>query len=357
MFLFLPMIYDALIDSLIDRVEESQVAYYIQRLQSFYTRSYNSDSTLAVAQWLYDEFYNLGADTVFFQTFFYDGYMQRNVIARFYGDSMHLYRVLVGAHHDSRPYSGYAPGADDNASGVSLLLSLASILKYGIFDRTVELVAFAAEEPGLVGSDKYAQKLYSENDTILFYLNADMIGGDADYINDIVIVERDEGNAQSSNDYLSHVYADTLARFIVEYTTLDTQFGPIYASDYMPFEERGFVTLGLFEYHWNSTYHSSGDVIDSLDVSYATQIIKGASAFVLHVANLRGIVPDSSTYVVESPSMGREIGVRVFDVRGKLVGNFRSMDEFMKVSRFKGLFIVERIYERGKKIQKVFKGG
>ncbi len=357
MFLLIAIAYDAQIDSLIGRIEESDVSYYIQRLQNFYTRSYNSDSTLAVAQWLYDEFYNLGADTVFFQTFFYDGYMQRNVIARFYGDSMHLHRVLVGAHHDSRPYSGYAPGADDNASGVSLLLSLASILRYGIFDRTVELVAFAAEEPGLIGSDKYAQKLYSENDTILFYLNADMIGGDADYINDMVIVERDEGNSQSSNDYLSHVYADTLARYIVEYTTLDTQFGPIYSSDYMPFEERGFVTLGLFEYHWNSTYHSSDDVIDSLDVAYATQVIRGASAFVLHFAGLRGVIPDSSTYVVESPSMGREVGVRVFDVAGRFVGSFQSLNDFMKSPRFRGIFIVERLYERGKRVQKILKGG
>ncbi len=356
MLLIFAFVYDARIDTLISRVESQTVSQYIQKLQDFGTRVYRSDTTLLVAQWIHDKFYQLGADTVFYQTFFYEGQMQRNVIARFYGDSSYLARVIVGAHHDSRPYTGPAPGADDNASGVSFLLTLAGILNQAEFNRTIELVAFAAEEPGLIGSDKYAQKLYSENDTFLLYLNADMIGGDIDYVNDAIVVERDEGNSQNSNDYLSHVYADTLAMAFIEYTTLDTEYGPIYASDYMPFEQRGFVTIGVFEEHMNSTYHSRYDVIDSLDIQYATQVVKGASAFVLYLAGVTKVLEDSTTSIPEVVDLGRELYVNVYDLSGRRLVEKAHPDRFESYIRGRGIYLIERIFERGKKIEKFLKG-
>ncbi len=353
--------YDPRVDTLVSLIDTQLVGSFVRTLQNFYTRSYTSDSALRVAQYIYDRFLEFGADTVFYQIFFYGGKQQRNVVARFYGDSMHLPRIIVGAHHDSRPYDGYAPGADDNASGVSLLLSLAYVLRFASFVRTVELVAFAAEEPGLVGSDKYAQKLYSENDSFLLYINADMIGGDIHETNNTVIVERDEGNAVSSNDSLSWMFADSLASTIQTYTNLNTTFGPIFASDYMPFEQRGYVCIGVFEYNWNSTYHSEWDVVDSMDLNYATEVVRGVSAFVLELASVRSIdslpapdttvvPPEDSTTAVHENNYGNLLYMKVYSLDGKLLGKVSTLHNLRR-----GVYIVEYVYERARRFDKFVK--
>jgi len=67
-----------------------------------------------------------------------NGRRSANVIA---GHAAEALRVVVGAHYDSRPN---APGADDNASGVSVLLELARQMAGK--RRDLLFVAFGAEE-------------------------------------------------------------------------------------------------------------------------------------------------------------------------------------------------------------------
>jgi Zn-dependent M28 family amino/carboxypeptidase len=70
--------------------------------------------------------------------------------------------VLISAHYDSRGSLGSvrAPGGNDDGSGVTGLLAIARTIKrLGVkFRSNVELVAFAGEEQGLVGSQHYARK-------------------------------------------------------------------------------------------------------------------------------------------------------------------------------------------------------
>lgn len=70
--------------------------------------------------------------------------------------------VLLSAHYDSRGSFGSsrAPGGDDDGSGVIALLGIAqAIADTGLtFRSNVELVAFAGEEQGLLGSKAYARK-------------------------------------------------------------------------------------------------------------------------------------------------------------------------------------------------------
>jgi Zn-dependent M28 family amino/carboxypeptidase len=66
--------------------------------------------------------------------------------------------VLLGAHYDSIPRQGAAPGAEDNGSGVTTLLSVANALKdMGTPKRSIHFVLFTAEEVGLVGSKAYVK--------------------------------------------------------------------------------------------------------------------------------------------------------------------------------------------------------
>jgi Zn-dependent M28 family amino/carboxypeptidase len=69
---------------------------------------------------------------------------------------------LLGAHYDSRGSFGSvsAPGANDDGSGIITLLAIArTIARKGVkFHANVELVAFAGEEQGLLGSRAYSRQ-------------------------------------------------------------------------------------------------------------------------------------------------------------------------------------------------------
>ncbi len=86
--------------------------------------------------------------------------------------------LIIGAHYDSAPGS---PGADDNASGVAVLLEMAryfSVAKPGI---TIEFVAFANEEPPffkteLMGSALYAAQKKKDGRPVAGMIALEMVG-------------------------------------------------------------------------------------------------------------------------------------------------------------------------------------
>jgi hypothetical protein len=81
-----------------------------------------------------------------------------NLLSQIPGSSGDRY-ILVGAHYDSIPRSGPAPGAEDNGSGVATLLSIAKLLKAkGTPNRSIHFVLFTAEEEGLLGSEAFVMK-------------------------------------------------------------------------------------------------------------------------------------------------------------------------------------------------------
>ena len=99
--------------------------------------------------------------------------------------------VVVGAHYDHLGYGGqgsFRPeevvvhnGADDNASGVAAMLCGVGDLKQTLEDsnkphRTLVMVAFAAEERGLVGSSWYVQHPLYPLDNTIAMINLDMVG-------------------------------------------------------------------------------------------------------------------------------------------------------------------------------------
>jgi hypothetical protein len=92
-------------------------------------------------------------------------------------------QIIVGAHYDSVNDDG-SQGADDNASGVAVLLETAE----RVFDEetpyTIVFVAFGAEEVGLWGSANYVDELnQSERKSIIGMVNLDsLIAGDKAYV-------------------------------------------------------------------------------------------------------------------------------------------------------------------------------
>ena len=77
-----------------------------------------------------------------------------NVIAVKAGQSTKV--LVVGAHYDSIPAGR---GADDNASGVAVMLEAAELVKDLQTPYSIHFVAFGAEEAGLYGSGYYVNKM------------------------------------------------------------------------------------------------------------------------------------------------------------------------------------------------------
>jgi Zn-dependent M28 family amino/carboxypeptidase len=87
--------------------------------------------------------------------------------------------VLISAHYDSRGSFGSvrAPGADDDGSGATGVLAIARTIgrKDVKFHSNIELVFFAGEEQGLVGSRVYAHELSEAGANLTLMVQADMI--------------------------------------------------------------------------------------------------------------------------------------------------------------------------------------
>merc|ERR1719498_375763 len=76
--------------------------------------------------------------------------------------------IVVGAHYDSRPYDGAAPGAEDNGSGAAGLLMMAYAFQTAKLkpEKSVYFVGFAGEEPGLLGSEEFAHGMLDDVESI-----------------------------------------------------------------------------------------------------------------------------------------------------------------------------------------------
>ncbi len=89
--------------------------------------------------------------------------------------------VIIGGHIDSRvtdvmDATSDAPGANDDASGVALVLETARLLSKRKFDATIVYVAFSAEEQGLWGAELLADIVQKRGWTVTAMLNNDIVG-------------------------------------------------------------------------------------------------------------------------------------------------------------------------------------
>lgn len=87
--------------------------------------------------------------------------------------------ILFSAHYDHLGAMGgdvFFPGANDNASGVAMMLSLAKYYAANPPPYSVAFIAFAAEEAGLIGSKYFVENPLSNLASIRFLINLDLLG-------------------------------------------------------------------------------------------------------------------------------------------------------------------------------------
>jgi hypothetical protein len=109
-----------------------------------------------------------------------------NVVATLRGSSAPDRAYVVSGHYDSRVTdimnsTGDAPGADDDASGVAVVLDLARVMASRAPKSTIVFAAVAAEEQGLYGSDYLAKQLKTSGLMVQGMFTNDIVGsGTAD---------------------------------------------------------------------------------------------------------------------------------------------------------------------------------
>jgi aminopeptidase YwaD len=107
------------------------------------------------------------------------GYQSQNVVGYWPGTQRPEEFIVFTAHYDHLGGLGktaYFPGANDNASGISLLLELAAHYQKNPPPVSVAFIAFGGEEAGLVGSRYYVEHPLFPLRQIRFLLNLDLTG-------------------------------------------------------------------------------------------------------------------------------------------------------------------------------------
>jgi len=87
--------------------------------------------------------------------------------------------IVITAHYDHLGGMGkdtFFPGANDNGSGISFLLSLAKYYAKNPQKYTIAFICFAGEEAGILGSKYFTENPLIPLSNIRFLINVDMVG-------------------------------------------------------------------------------------------------------------------------------------------------------------------------------------
>lgn len=222
-----------------------------------------------------DSFYKEGSNWLFgaFGSWFYNvkGIMETP-------DPIDDSLVIIGAHLDAISHDEYyqlqtlAPGADDNASGVAVMIEMARILHgHAItFRRNIHFMGYDGEELGLFGSHYDAEKHLDNQSKIAVMLNNDMVSfqPDADwkvtlhwYDNSLDVLEKAVSALRTYTD-------------IEPYVPATTENGNSAASDSYAYATRGFKSVFAIEHTFSTSYHTVHDVVDSNNYAYHAHIAR-----------------------------------------------------------------------------------
>lgn len=199
--------------------------------------------------------------------------------------------ILIGAHYDAVPGT---LGADDNGTGVAVLLELAAAFAKQPTKYPIRIVAFDMEEYGLLGSKAYAAHLKQNQEPLRLMLSLEMLG----------YRDSTNGSQRYPADFLKYFYprtGDFIALVSNLITIRDTirlhkslcqnnlncQWLPVpnngkwipgtSFSDHSPFWEQGYRAMMVTDTAFlrNPHYHKSSDTIETLDGKFLTDVCNG----------------------------------------------------------------------------------
>ena len=237
--------------------------------------------------------YGLDVESDYFP---YHGKSFRNIIGRL-GTHRGTSLIILGAHLDSVEAT---PGADDNASGVAVLLEAARLLARMRLRSQVLFCAFNLEELNMIGSTHFAKKLKAAGAKVDGMISLEMVGytdskpGSQRYPLAIKWLYPDRGDfigVIGNWDSRSLLHKFSLQMRQVQKLPVETLSVPgngafipaVRLSDHSPFWDLGYPALMLTDtaFFRNPHYHGRTDTVDTLDLEFMARVCEGVIRGVL----------------------------------------------------------------------------
>ncbi|MBC7428022.1 MAG: M28 family peptidase [Bacteriovorax sp.] len=212
--------------------------------------------------------------------------------------------IILGANYDTllkdqkthQPVlKGEMPGADNNGSGVAILLSMIDIINKLEVPKTIKVVFYDCEEFGGAGSKEFAQKMKTEMGTqkIVGVINLSMLAHDSK----IGDKEHKMGNMNiylQPRDLPGHEASGIFGQMIVEsgkrnYSSVEFLPKETFSGDFFPSTSEHFWAQGIpavtmtqnRDGDLNPRYMSSNDFVETLNLNTYTNVFKYVTSSVL----------------------------------------------------------------------------
>ena len=282
----------AVVTPILSQMQASNIGQTIVDLSGYTNRYYTSSSGVNASNWLKQRWTTLagGRSDITVEQFTHSGWAQKSVIATIQGSDNGSEVIVMGAHLDSINQSGgsgetmRAPGADDDASGVASLTEVLRALVQANYKprRTIKLMAYAAEEVGLRGSQDIANSFAAAGTNVVGVLQLDMTNykGAA---SDIYLFSDYTDSAQ--NTFLSNLIATYLPTL-----TVGTDRCGYACSDHASWNAKGYAASMPFESSFNGDnpyIHSANDTYANMgsQADHALKFSRLAAAYAVELGS------------------------------------------------------------------------
>ncbi len=250
------------------------------------------------AVYIYQGFSKAGL-RVWKDSFWWEGKWFHNVVAEKGGISSQDEVILLGAHYDTVLCS---PGADDNGSGVAVLLEVARALQSVPLGATVKFVAFGLEEYGYAGSAHYAEKARRGGEKIIGMISLEMVGftGPRQKYPPYVISKEfpSSGNFIGiiGNEGSEVLMGRVRQSFATHIPQLPTEFllvpgrgeglEGVRLSDHSSFWDQGYPAVMVTDTAFlrNPNYHLPTDTMETLDFEFMRDVAGGVFYSIVELA-------------------------------------------------------------------------
>jgi len=199
-------------------------------------------------------------------------YINKNICAFIKGIQNNDTVIMFTAHYDHLGGIGkktFFPGANDNASGVSMVLNLVKYYSENPPKYKMVFVFFAGEEAGIIGSKYFVDNNTVDLTKIKFLINLDLLGTGID---GIMVVNSTEYKPQFEK--LKKVNDE--GGFVKEIK----QRGKARNSDHYWFSEKGVPCFFIYTLGGIKAYHDVFDVEKTLPLTSYTNVFRLLTGFV-----------------------------------------------------------------------------
>ncbi|GGC95299.1 M28 family peptidase [Undibacterium terreum] len=326
------------IQKIVAEISAKRIEATINKLVSFHTRHTMSDTQSdttgigAARRWIKSELERCGAGNLDVQ---FDSHLHPvdrridkpteivNVVATLKGTSASDRYYVVSGHYDSRVTdimnaTGFAPGANDDASGTAAVMEMACVMARYKFDANIVFMTVAAEEQGLYGSGHFAQQAREKNLNIAGMFTNDIIGSSR---SDTGLVDNKQvrlfaegvparkempdnirtlvatgGENDSISRQLARHVKEQGERYVPDFkvTIINRADRYLRGGDHMPFLEQGYAALRFTEpaedfNHQHQDVRTEngvkiGDLAEYVDFNYTAQVTRVNAAALASLA-------------------------------------------------------------------------